>query len=104
MVFFSSRRRQTRCALVTGVQTCALPISGSGGGSVTVRYADLDQLDLVIERLSGIPTGRDAGAAPDAEPAESAPRWAFDDDAEEVSATADDSWGSLDDDEDPGDR
>src|SRR3546814_9684858 len=26
MFFFSSRRRQTRCALVTGVQTCALPI------------------------------------------------------------------------------
>src|SRR3546814_14228552 len=25
--FFSSRRRHTRCALVTGVQTCALPIS-----------------------------------------------------------------------------
>src|SRR3546814_10391905 len=24
--FFSSRRRQTRCALVTGFQTCALPI------------------------------------------------------------------------------
>src|SRR3546814_2318534 len=23
--FFSSRRRHTRCALVTGVQTCALP-------------------------------------------------------------------------------
>src|SRR3546814_6125776 len=31
--FFSSRRRHTRCALVTGVQTCALPIS-------TVRKAD----------------------------------------------------------------
>src|SRR3546814_4075711 len=37
--FFSSRRRHTRCALVTGVQTCALPICtawsvsiGSGGG------------------------------------------------------------------------
>src|SRR3546814_9929567 len=32
--FFSSRRRHTRCALVTGVQTCALPISpvrGMGG-------------------------------------------------------------------------
>src|SRR3546814_6667929 len=28
LVFLSSRRRQTRCALVTGVQTCALPISG----------------------------------------------------------------------------
>src|SRR3546814_12404687 len=24
--FFASRRRHTRCALVTGVQTCALPI------------------------------------------------------------------------------
>src|SRR3546814_10575933 len=27
--FFSSRRRHTRCALVTGVQTCALPISSA---------------------------------------------------------------------------
>src|SRR3546814_11446097 len=27
LIFFSSRRRHTRCALVTGVQTCALPIS-----------------------------------------------------------------------------
>src|SRR3546814_14970938 len=26
VLFFSSRRRHTRCALVTGVQTCALPI------------------------------------------------------------------------------
>src|SRR3546814_13421229 len=29
--FFASRRRHTRCALVTGVQTCALPISGMIG-------------------------------------------------------------------------
>src|SRR3546814_20195388 len=28
--FFSSRRRHTRCALVTGVQTCALPICIAG--------------------------------------------------------------------------
>src|SRR3546814_2410777 len=28
LFFFSSRRRHTRCALVTGVQTCALPIYG----------------------------------------------------------------------------
>src|SRR3546814_2503101 len=28
--FFSSRRRHTSCALVTGVQTCALPISFFG--------------------------------------------------------------------------
>src|SRR3546814_1888876 len=37
--FFSSRRRHTRCALVTGVQTCALPISrnrvGLSGSSST---------------------------------------------------------------------
>src|SRR3546814_9664895 len=26
LFFFSSRRRHTSCALVTGVQTCALPI------------------------------------------------------------------------------
>src|SRR3546814_2745509 len=30
--FFSSRRRHTRCALVTGVQTCALPILSAHGG------------------------------------------------------------------------
>src|SRR3546814_1801922 len=30
--FFSSRRRHTRCALVTGVQTCALPICENRGG------------------------------------------------------------------------
>src|SRR3546814_4984624 len=29
LFFFSSRRRHTRCALVTGVQTCALPIFAS---------------------------------------------------------------------------
>src|SRR3546814_16643502 len=28
--FFSSRRRHTSCALVTGVQTCALPIYDNG--------------------------------------------------------------------------
>src|SRR3546814_9932877 len=31
--FFSSRRRHTRCALVTGVQTCALPIYFGGGAA-----------------------------------------------------------------------
>src|SRR3546814_7962272 len=31
--FFSSRRRHTRCALVTGVQTCALPISRRSGSA-----------------------------------------------------------------------
>src|SRR3546814_1709539 len=45
-VFFSSRRRHTRCALVTGVQTCALPISAKLDvtipiASVTVASAGL---------------------------------------------------------------
>src|SRR3546814_11708165 len=37
--FFTSRRRHTICALVTGVQTCALPISG-------LRICDDRQHDL----------------------------------------------------------
>src|SRR3546814_5427795 len=38
---FSSRRRHTRCALVTGVQTCALPIcqiGSSGDVDRTIRF------------------------------------------------------------------
>src|SRR3546814_2444543 len=34
--FFSSRRRHTRCALVTGVQTCALPICGAVLGALAL--------------------------------------------------------------------
>src|SRR3546814_10166722 len=40
--FFSSRRRHTRCALVTGVQTCALPIFlvvEAVGGATTASAA-----------------------------------------------------------------
>src|SRR3546814_1639061 len=39
--FFSSRRRHTRCALVTGVQTCALPISVLSPDGITVLYYDI---------------------------------------------------------------
>src|SRR3546814_4866147 len=35
--FFSSRRRHTRCALVTGVQTCALPIASGYGLTLGVH-------------------------------------------------------------------
>src|SRR3546814_20286361 len=35
--FFSSRRRHTRCALVTGVQTCALPIYSRSRGVARAR-------------------------------------------------------------------
>src|SRR3546814_18095726 len=51
--FFSSRRRHTRCALVTGVQTCALPISWSAG-HVTTRSAFEKPIDATVRRLSAI--------------------------------------------------
>src|SRR3546814_4616440 len=38
--FFSSRRRHTRCALVTGVQTCALPISRLPGHPAPARLLE----------------------------------------------------------------
>src|SRR3546814_3880335 len=37
LFFFSSRRRHTRCALVTGVQTCALPICLCTGAYALAR-------------------------------------------------------------------
>src|SRR3546814_10278045 len=44
MFFFTSKRRHTRCALVTGVQTCALPIARrwtkSACGMATGCHAD----------------------------------------------------------------
>src|SRR3546814_16836401 len=40
LFFFSSRRRHTRCALVTGVQTCALPISTGTGKALWLRSAN----------------------------------------------------------------
>src|SRR3546814_9273880 len=65
MFFFSSRRRHTRCALVTGVQTCALPICGeralfllhgiqavvtknSGGEATYAKIAVARSLDLPV--------------------------------------------------------
>src|SRR3546814_15908568 len=41
--FFSSRRRHTRCALVTGVQTCALPIYAESSKVWSVRGDDPDK-------------------------------------------------------------
>src|SRR3546814_9902725 len=64
-VFFSSRRRHTRCALVTGVQTCALPISAqrdrtSGVAAEQVIAAAEDSQKLEVCRLC--PKGNRAGA------------------------------------------
>src|SRR3546814_19873191 len=61
--FFSCRRRHTRCALVTGVQTCALPIypraktrgyaERSRGGVVT-RFSLRSNEPLVFARGCGL--------------------------------------------------
>src|SRR3546814_5647436 len=53
MFFFSSRRRHTRCALVTGVQTCALPIC-SGPFSVTFTKVASGSLSPVWIVMVGI--------------------------------------------------
>src|SRR3546814_8836027 len=47
LFFFSSRRRQTICALVTGVQTCAIPISSIAEIVVTAQKR--------VERLQDVP-------------------------------------------------
>src|SRR3546814_3581891 len=55
--FFSSRRRHTRCALVTGVQTCALPISRRFAAMPTTRCLvtgknDADCCPLAIGKVA----------------------------------------------------
>src|SRR3546814_19597344 len=47
-VFLSSRRRHTRCALVTGVQTCALPIFMYG--DVDDRQGEAGALEQIAYR------------------------------------------------------
>src|SRR3546814_9438718 len=50
--FFSSRRRHTRCALVTGVQTCALPIFLGGTAAVVRNRRDINDVEhLVAQRV-----------------------------------------------------
>src|SRR3546814_18188293 len=60
VVFFSSRIRHTSCALVTGVQTCALPIShvvvdagvDDDGGAVAVEQLIVD-CQVGVEHFDG---------------------------------------------------
>src|SRR3546814_3385635 len=51
--FFSSRRRHTRCALVTGVQTCALPILRQHVADLFFAVAELVE-HLLHSRVAGI--------------------------------------------------
>src|SRR3546814_13925970 len=51
--FFSSRRRHTRCALVTGVQTCALPIFRIGELVDSDLFGDLGlEISAATEELA----------------------------------------------------
>src|SRR3546814_4815115 len=53
MFFFSSRRRHTRCALVTGVQTCALPIYRKGGQGLDDIYSFSFEKPRIVIILRG---------------------------------------------------
>src|SRR3546814_10904505 len=44
--FFSSRRRHTRCALVTGVHTCALPILRGRNEEILMLEIEVDADDV----------------------------------------------------------
>src|SRR3546814_5271137 len=52
MFFCSSRRRHTRCALVTGVQTCALPIFGIIEGRKSWRFPLIALVAIVLLALA----------------------------------------------------
>src|SRR3546814_5415124 len=64
-LFVSSRRRHTRCALVTGVQTCALPIYAAGrpehpiwgSGQYDVHLYDADNVKVGEDLTVEIPGG-----------------------------------------------
>src|SRR3546814_4461976 len=63
--FFSSRRRHTSCALVTGVQTCALPISPAateGAGSFGTTGGAIDSGSLWTLAPVGVGRGGSFGA------------------------------------------
>src|SRR3546814_10162827 len=70
---FSSRRRQTRCALVTGVQTCALPIlnrrySGNKKSAAITRRSDEAPTRGIRAEMQA-PARRTAPVAPPDRPA-----------------------------------
>src|SRR3546814_12414158 len=63
MFFFSSRRRHTICALVTGVQTCALPIL-KAQHEVGIARKGLGRRDIfdavLFPQAAGVAEGVDA--------------------------------------------
>src|SRR3546814_1980714 len=64
--FFSSRRRHTRCALVTGVQTCALPIFDGVVRQIPNRplYRTLmGPIDIILKWLAHVDVRQRASAS-----------------------------------------
>src|SRR3546814_10004013 len=62
LFFFSSRRRHTRCALVTGVQTCALPIYIRGcAGAAQIRQ--ISRIEAFHELCTLLQAGRPRSSA-----------------------------------------
>src|SRR3546814_6356664 len=57
-LFFSSRRRHTRCALVTGVHTCALPICVSN--TTTIDIGSVTLKNIFGYRYTGVSNFQDA--------------------------------------------
>src|SRR3546814_10387934 len=55
--FFSSRIRHTRCALVTGVQTCALPICP--GFTIRIEGLPTEEGTALLQELCEYATGPD---------------------------------------------
>src|SRR3546814_315120 len=79
---FSSRRRHTRCALVTGVQTCALPISGRSENRLT---GGEKRMSVPSDMLGGLSLLALAAAAP--AQAQDAPSGSYDGNEIIVTAT-----------------
>src|SRR3546814_5943287 len=74
--FFSSRRRHTRCALVTGVQTCALPILLAAFAAHLARARgrlDAAEEKRIVNLLAEVPAAMNAALAHDAAIEEMAP-------------------------------
>src|SRR3546814_4973975 len=57
LFFCTSRRRHTRCALVTGVQTCALPIYVGVVAYTREKFAERVDHRLAQPRTETLPRG-----------------------------------------------
>src|SRR3546814_4875365 len=64
MCFFSSRRLHTSFALVTGVQTCALPISGGDVPMTDTRLSADIYRDIAIIGIGETKVGKLPGYGP----------------------------------------